>query len=565
MALSFDATYYMSARPDVLTAYIGAGAEVGTGMSWAQFAEQHYNDFGWKEGYNPNAIFDTTEYLAANIDVLNAGVNPFQHYLQFGAYEKRAPSDSFISFEDFDWETYLAANSDLTDAGILTAEAAYGHYVVFGQFEVRDGKPEAPVPSVPGVTYTLTNGLDEFPGTVNDDTFQGFIQHLRGFDNLNGGGGHDVLNLHGNQPVAVPATVKVEGIETINIIGDAGTSGAVNASSFKGATQVWQVGRAGNISGLTEGVTAGFRGSAGNTGATAHTVTATAAATSVSIALDEAGAAAVAANSEFAVAVAGAKVTTVNISGTVADDGKLSLTNLPTKLKTLNLALDSDSEIAAYAGAVSALKGVTTLNASESTGDLTVGLSNASLAGMKAEIISLGSGNDTVVVANANFGAEDVAIDLGAGHDKLEINLSQNAKNNLTITTGAGEDVVTLRGGNITINADGDGFEGSVSITDFSSASDALRIENFNGFTAQNLINAAIATAETLYEAVEAVAGVLGGWGIGNITNFAKFVYDGETYIYGDGNANGLVNNGDLLIGFTGVVDLNNDNVAAIA
>lgn len=560
MALSFDATYYMSARPDVLTAYIGAGAEVGTGMSWAQFAEQHYNDFGWKEGYNPNAIFNTSEYLAANIDVLDAGVNPFQHYLQFGAYEKRAPSDSFISFEDFDWETYLAANSDLTDAGILTAEAAYGHYVVFGQFEVRDGKPEAPVPSVPGVTYTLTNGLDEFPGTVNDDTFQGFIQHLRGFDNLNGGGGHDVLNLHGNQPVAVPATVKVEGIETINIIGDAGTSGAVNASSFKGATQVWQVGRAGNISGLAEGVTAGFSGSAGNTGGTAHIVSAAAAATSVSIALDEAGAAAA---PEFAVAIAGAKVTTVNISGTVADDGKLSFTNLPTKLKTLNLALDSDSEIAAYAGAVSALKGVTTLNASESTGDLTVGLSNASLAGMKAEIISLGSGNDTVVVANANFGAEDVAIDLGAGHDKLEINLSQNAKNNLTITTGAGEDVVTLRGGNITINADNDGFDGSVSITDFSSASDALRIEYFNGFTAQNLINAAIATAESLYEAVNAVAGVIGGVAGSNITNFAKFVFDGNTYIYSDVATTGAgLDDGDLLIGFTGVVDLNNDNVA---
>src|SRR5690606_1810024 len=165
MALSFDATYYISARPDVLTAYIGAGAEVGTGMSWAQFAEQHYNDFGWKEGYNPNAIFDTTEYLAANIDVLNAGVNPFQHYLQFVAYEKRAPSDSCVSFEDFDWATYLAGNSDLTDAGILTAEAAYGHYVVFGQFEVRDGKPEAPVPSVPGETYTLTRGLDKYTGT----------------------------------------------------------------------------------------------------------------------------------------------------------------------------------------------------------------------------------------------------------------------------------------------------------------------------------------------------------------------------------------------------------------
>lgn len=124
MSMLFDATYYMDARPDVLNAYINSGAQAGTGMSWAAFAEQHYNTFGWKEGYNPNATFNTQEYLEANTDVLEAGVNPFQHYLTFGVSEGRAPNAGTPKRDDFDWETYVAANADLQAAGIDTAEEA---------------------------------------------------------------------------------------------------------------------------------------------------------------------------------------------------------------------------------------------------------------------------------------------------------------------------------------------------------------------------------------------------------------------------------------------------------
>jgi len=46
--------------------------------------------FGWHEGRDPSAGFDTTGYLAANPDVAAAGVNPLDHYLMFGVYEGRA-------------------------------------------------------------------------------------------------------------------------------------------------------------------------------------------------------------------------------------------------------------------------------------------------------------------------------------------------------------------------------------------------------------------------------------------------------------------------------------------
>ena len=49
----------------------------------------HYEQFGWKEGRDPSAHFDTTGYLAANPDVAAAHVNPLDHYLTNGIYEGR--------------------------------------------------------------------------------------------------------------------------------------------------------------------------------------------------------------------------------------------------------------------------------------------------------------------------------------------------------------------------------------------------------------------------------------------------------------------------------------------
>lgn len=139
MSLSFDANYYRSLRPDVWSAFAGNGNSLG--LTWVQFAELHYNMFGRFEGSNPNAVFKTSEYLAANPDVAQAGVNPFQHYLQHGVHEGRSPSSDFPSFASFNVSLYLGANLDLPAAGITTATAAYAHFVLHGQFESRPGAP----------------------------------------------------------------------------------------------------------------------------------------------------------------------------------------------------------------------------------------------------------------------------------------------------------------------------------------------------------------------------------------------------------------------------------------
>ena len=78
------------------------------------------NQFGWHEGRNPNALFDTAGYLATYTDVAAAGVNPLDHYNLLGWHEGRDPSVGF------DTTSYLAAYPDVAgrrrqSAGALPA------------------------------------------------------------------------------------------------------------------------------------------------------------------------------------------------------------------------------------------------------------------------------------------------------------------------------------------------------------------------------------------------------------------------------------------------------------
>jgi hypothetical protein len=90
-------------------------------------ADQHFAQFGWHEGRNPNAFFDTNGYLAQYADVKAAGVNPLQHYHDFGWREGRDPSTAF------DTADYLAANPDVAAAKV----DPLGHFLLFGVQEGR--------------------------------------------------------------------------------------------------------------------------------------------------------------------------------------------------------------------------------------------------------------------------------------------------------------------------------------------------------------------------------------------------------------------------------------------
>ena len=71
----FNADWYLRTYPDV--------AE--SGMS----AIKHYLTFGAYEGRNPSEDFDTNWYLQIYTDVVEAELNPLVHYLNYGREEGR--------------------------------------------------------------------------------------------------------------------------------------------------------------------------------------------------------------------------------------------------------------------------------------------------------------------------------------------------------------------------------------------------------------------------------------------------------------------------------------------
>ncbi|MFC1458352.1 PQQ-dependent sugar dehydrogenase [Microvirga arabica] len=108
-----DDSYYLALYPDVKAAGVDPDA--------------HYAAFGWQEGRNPNAYFNTNAYLSANQDVDAANINPLEHYHQNGWKEGR---DASVSF---DTTLYLLNNADVRNAGIDPLE----HFLAYGRAEGR--------------------------------------------------------------------------------------------------------------------------------------------------------------------------------------------------------------------------------------------------------------------------------------------------------------------------------------------------------------------------------------------------------------------------------------------
>ena len=115
----FDAEYYLLANTDVARAAVGSDTFT--------FAARHFEQNGWKEGRNPNAVFDTKGYLAAYADVKAAGLNPLTHYDQYGWKEGRDPSAGFDS------STYLLTYTDVAAAKIDPMQ----HFLQYGLYEGR--------------------------------------------------------------------------------------------------------------------------------------------------------------------------------------------------------------------------------------------------------------------------------------------------------------------------------------------------------------------------------------------------------------------------------------------
>jgi len=315
--------------------------------------------------------------------------------------------------------------------------------------------------AVPGVTVTLTAGLDSQAGTAGNDTFNALSVKADGtagstinnFDVIDGGAGKDTLNIYtdanrmdGATPAPINTTLgantTISNIETVNIYNANGAAaGLTDASKFAGVTALWQIGAAAAVTNLASTTTAGFR----NTAAGTIAVGAADAAATATVALDGVG------EGQTLNVTSGAagKLATVTVSGTVTDtnaDKTVTLTNLNITGGKDVQTLTVNSAVAVNLAVTNNGKAVTTINAAGSTGAITYADSETTVAN-----ITTGAAKDNVTIVTATVKDDtattadetvNASVNTGAGDDTIDIKVSGTGV--ATVIAGEGNDTVTL-------------------------------------------------------------------------------------------------------------------------
>lgn len=504
----FDKEFYLNAKlaqlqSDSATAADWAGKDAaflearllnGFGLT----AEAHYEQYGYQEDLAPNAFFNPAEYIRAKAtDMFNDPAstyltideaaadfvaiwngNVYNHYLQYGEEEGINPSNSFdvsgyyeakLAQLQAEGNTEITTVEQVKEAFKAAGLTALEHFLTYGQPEEGLSAPAVPADeqvnvdtSVPGQVFTLTAGADTPATTSGDDTINALTINAEGaatttlsaFDTIDGAAGTDTLNIYSDNTNNInhtfPATLSIKNVEIVNILNANAAAGVFgDASKYEGVEQLWQVGFAENVTKLAETTTAGFKNL---TAATANdlTVTAAAAATSATIALDAVKGDATTNTAELN--VAGAALTGVIVSGTIAQTDTAATD--PAANLALAVTLAKDAQAATVNTAVkstltiendgTSTKDLTSVDASASTGNITyTGADN------KVATIKTGAGDDTVTVITATdntVGAEiNALVETGAGDDSINVNTTGSGKT--TVNAGAGDDSITLTSG----------------------------------------------------------------------------------------------------------------------
>ena len=433
MPLSFDSSYYLDQYPDVAEA-------VQNGV--IESAEAHWEMYGADEGRNPNAIFNTEEYLAANPDVAENGINPLDHFLMYGAAEGRAPSDAYQNVAaNFDNETYLAANTDVAEAvdnGVFAS--GYEHWVEYGQFEdtrsgaqLTDGTPAADAIGEVATT-DLTQGAEEITGTAGDDNYSGVASALSSArtldvgDSIDGGEGNDTLNVDLQSTFAgFSGDGGLTNVETVNLSNEGTIGRTFDATGVEGVEQY----------NLTGGVTLANLESADAAIALADKASGTVSIgyaddalkgddDALNLSLNNVGTVADEENDvdqaavtvdategfeSLAVSAEGDNVVDLSeidaADATVTGSGNLTVTDVADTLETFD-ASAAEGDVDADLTAATSLESVTT-----GAGDDTVSVGSTSL-----ESVSTGAGDDTISASALRVNAE---VNGGEGDDRLKL------------------------------------------------------------------------------------------------------------------------------------------------
>ena len=79
----------------------------------------HYCAYGWRQGFDPNPSFSTTDYLRLNPEVEESGLNPFFHFLSTGKFQGRPRKHSKRAVQQATTHPN-SATSDLPRVGVVS-------------------------------------------------------------------------------------------------------------------------------------------------------------------------------------------------------------------------------------------------------------------------------------------------------------------------------------------------------------------------------------------------------------------------------------------------------------
>ena len=122
----FNETYYLDGNLDI---------SIALSNNIISNAFNHFSQFGQFERRNPSAFFDTDYYLRNNGDVAaavqNNSITAFEHFIEFGQFEKRNPNYLFNT------NVYLQQNPDVAAAVQRDELTGIEHFIKYGINEGR--------------------------------------------------------------------------------------------------------------------------------------------------------------------------------------------------------------------------------------------------------------------------------------------------------------------------------------------------------------------------------------------------------------------------------------------
>ena len=370
----FDVNYYMQSKleqmqktdPSYTMAQLENAFDVAGLTAW-----DHYTQWGFMEGINPSADFNTDEYMQAKL-------------------EQMQKTDPSYTMEQLD-EAFKAADLNPIE-----------HWFDWGIDEGLSYQPGEPSPLPPATEYTdvpLELGVTAYEGTADNENFVANLttssktSTLTRDTTIDGDGGNDMLTVNmetsWNQGFATDNALT--NVETVTLNNVKGSSMTFNATNTDGV-QTWVLNENGgniNLTRLPEaGVEVDLVGLAGKNTASiefAKGVT-DGSSDAMTIGLDNVGTFKASGNKAANIKMAGIEDVTVDATGKNLVD--LSGVSNATSLAATGAG---DLTVEAVAGTVRSFDG------GEATGNLNVNLTNAN---NYVKSVVMGAGDDKVTVSN---------------------------------------------------------------------------------------------------------------------------------------------------------------------